>query len=140
MKTLTLHWPYATRKQPQTIGPSKLNGWSAMQFSLVTLLSLLCAALVSVSTIWAVSSGAIQFVSASYWAVSFIFLALGLEIGGSRALGLAGTGLAFMLLAWLSSRIAPEFGILAGFLLSAWVAVPVFRRLSGPDAYSVKKR
>ena len=42
------------------------------------------------------------------------------------------------LLAWLASRVAPEFGVLAGFLLSGWVAFAVFKQLSVPDADSRK--
>ena len=138
MKALTLYCPYARRKHAQTIASLRLDSRSMIQLSLVTLLSLLCVSLVSVTTIWAISAGAVQYVSASYWAISFIFLALSFEVEGRRAIGLAISGLAFMLLALLASRVAPEFGVLAGFLLSAWVAVAVFKQLSVPDADSRK--
>ena len=59
----------------------------------------------------------------------FIFLALMVENSGERGFGLGASGLALMTLAWLSSRVAPEFGIVAGFLLAAWVAAPVLRLL-----------
>ena len=56
------------------------------------------------------------------------------EDGGERGFALAGSGLALMTLAWLSSSVAPEFGIAAGFLLAAWVAAPILRLLSARDS------
>ena len=113
---------------------SGLNTGSALQVILLILAAAVPAALVSVITIWAISAGALMYVSAVYWAAGFIFLALMVEDENGRTARFAVSGLALMALAWLSSYVAPEFGVLAGFLLAAWVAAPVVRRLALQDA------
>ncbi len=130
MKTQAIDWQAINFTGQKPVSTIKLNTDSALKVLLLVLAAVLPAALVSVITIWAISAGALAYVSAFYWAVGFIFLALVVETDGRLAGFLATSGLSLMALAWLSSRIAPEFGVLAGFLLAAWVALPVIKRLN----------
>ena len=109
---------------------SNLDSGSVLQVVLLILAATLPVAVVTVLTLWAVSIGALEYAAALYWTSGFIFLALMLENENGHQAILAGSGISVMMLAWLSSRVAPEFGILAGFLLAAWVAAPVVRRLA----------
>ena len=129
MKTQAIDWQAVHFAGQKPASKIKLKTDSALKVLLLVLAAVLPAALVSVVTIWAISAGALAYVSAFYWAAGFIFLALLVESDGRLGGYLATSGLSLMALAWLSSRIAPEFGVLAGFLLAAWVALPVIRRL-----------
>jgi hypothetical protein len=141
MKTHALNWRCDTwflkRKAAWTL---KLDTGKTLRAVLLILAAILPAALVSIATLWAISAGAAQFVSALYWAGGFIFLALMVENEDGYRTYLATSGLGLMTLAWLSSRVAPEFGVLAGFLVAAWLAAPVVRRLAVRDAGLVNSR
>ena len=129
MKTQALNWPPTCRARTKTFTGFKLDTRPALRALLMVLAAALPAVAVSIITIWAIGNGGLEYVSAVYWSAGFIFLALMVENSGERAFALAGSGLALMSLAWLSSRVAPEFGVVAGFLLAAWVAAPVLRLL-----------
>ena len=133
MKTQVLNWPLTACAEAKSFSGFKLDTRPALRALLIVLAAALPAAAVSIITIWAISNGALEYVSATYWAAGFIFLALMVEDSGKRGFILAGSGLALMSLAWLSSWVAPEFGILAGFLLAAWVTVPALRLLYARD-------
>ena len=130
MKTVALNWPPTAPSGAKPFAGFKLDTNPALRAVLMVLAAALPAAAVSIITIWAISNGGVEYVSAVYWSAGFIFLALMIEDSGKRGFLLAGSGLTLMTLAWLSSTVAPEFGALAGFLLAAWVAVPVLRLLS----------
>jgi hypothetical protein len=131
MKTQALNGQFDTLLATEKRGRSyRFNAGSGLQVLLLILAAILPAAVVSVITIWAISSGATAFVAAFYWASGFIFLALMVDSEGKYRTVLAGTGLGLMTMAWMSSRVAPEFGVIAGFVLAAWVAAPVVRCLA----------
>lgn len=127
-QTLSLLLPVIKRQRQRT--KWKFNFESALHVVMVILVGILPAALVSVITLWAISTGDGMYVSAAYWATGFIFLALMVESDGRFGGLLAVSGLSLMALAWLSSNVAPEFGVLAGFLLAGWVAVPTIKKLN----------
>ena len=130
MKAHALTYPSDLPTVIATTGKPRLSTGSALQVVLLILAATLPVALITVLTLWAVSIGALEYAAALYWTSGFIFLALMLENENGHQAILAGSGISMMMLAWLSSRVAPEFGVLAGFLLAAWVAAPVVRRLA----------
>ena len=105
---------------------------SPLKSILVTLAAALPATAIAVMTIFAFSSQAQAVAAAGVWATSFVFLALSVESSGSRSLLLGVSALVLMLLAWLSTRLAVEFGMLAGFMVAAWVAFAVSTQLLHP--------
>ena len=129
MKTQALNWSPTSPAGAKSFTGLKLDTRPALRLLLMVLAAALPAAAVSIITLWAISNGGLIYVAAAYWSAGLIFLALMVENSGERGFALAGSGLALMALAWLSSRVAPEFGIVAGFLLAAWVAAPVLRLL-----------
>ncbi len=130
MKTVALNWSPTAPSGANPFTGFKLDANPALRAVLMVLAAALPAAAVSIITILVISNGGLEYVSAAYWSAGFIFLALMIEDSGERGFLLAGSGIALMGLAWLSSSVAPEFGILAGFLVAAWVAAPVLRLLS----------
>ena len=130
MKTLTLHWSPTSPAATKSFSGFKLDINPALRALMMVLAAALPVATVTILTIWAISNGGLAYVSAAYWSAGFIFLALMVEDGGERGFLLATSGLVLMALAWLSSSVAPEFGVVAGFLLAAWVAAPALRLLS----------
>jgi hypothetical protein len=130
MKTQALNWQADISTVLPTTLESRLDSGSVLQVVLLILAATLPVALVSVITLWAISTGSAMYVSAMYWSVGFIFLALMVENENGHRTILAGSGISMMLLAWMSSRITPEFGVLAGFLLAAWLAAPFIRCLT----------
>ena len=127
MKTQVMNCAVATFNGRIKLPRLRLDTGSALQVVLLILAATAPAVLVSITTIWAIGSGLHEYVSAIFWASGFIFLALMVDNENGHGTLLAASGLTLMGLAWMSSRIAPEFGVLAGFLLAAWVAVPVVR-------------
>ena len=109
---------------------------SVRRLLLPGLAALLPVVLVTILSIWAISIGALAYLSAAFWGAGFIFLALTLDADEGRAGILAASGLSLMALAWLSSYVAPEFGVLAGFLVSAWLSVIVVNRFGLASAGS----
>ncbi|MFT5140838.1 MAG: hypothetical protein ACI9H8_001628 [Lysobacterales bacterium] len=128
MKTQAIQWDTAQLSESAHKPAIRFKSILAPQFVLRVLAALLPAIVVGVLTVWAISSGFVDHASAVYWGLGFIFLALAVENEGRLAKMLGGSGVILMAFAWLSSRIAPEFGVLAGFILMAWVAIPILRR------------
>jgi hypothetical protein len=136
MKTHAIDWPINWLAEHKTSAALKLDAASARDKLILSLAALLPASFVIVITLWAISMGALGFVSATFWTGGFIFLAFAVDNDNGRGTVLAGSGLTLLALAWLSSFVAPEFGVLAGVLASAWVTVPVINRLKLPTADS----
>ncbi len=130
MKTQALNWCPTSPVGAKSFTGLKLDTRPALRLLLMVLAAALPAAAVSIITLWAISNGGLVYVAAAYWSVGLIFLALMVEDNATHGTLLAGSGLALMSLAWLSTRVAPEFDVLAGFLLAAWVAAPALRLLA----------
>ena len=128
MKTQAMQWNTTQLNQTGHKSAIRFENILALQIVLRVLAALLPATAVGVLTIWAVSSGLGAYASAVYWGTGLIFLALAVENEGRLARLLGGSGFTLMGFAWLSSSVAPEFGVLAGFILAAWVAIPILNR------------
>lgn len=60
--------------------------------------------------------------------LGFVFLALAVEADRTQtALLLAATGTALPVLAWLASRVAPEFAVVGAAVLAAWLVAAGLR-------------
>jgi hypothetical protein len=129
MKTQAIYLQNTGSKRKEISALLKLDTTSARKVIMLVLSALLPALLVTVVSIWAISTGALAYVSASFWAIGFIFLALMVDAEDGRFKLFGYTGLVMMVLAWMSWNVAPEFGVLAGFLLSAWVSGMVLNRV-----------
>jgi hypothetical protein len=134
MKTDAMnHWNMTyTRRTPRA--SRNLNSGSASRVLMLILAATLPVAVITILTVWANNTGAQGFVSAAYWTTGFIFLAVMVDAADGHRLPLAASGLTVMVLAWMSSRIAPEFAVVAGFMVAAWLAAPIISRLAWPRA------
>ena len=131
MNTQALNGQYETLfKSEKSRRTFRLDTGSGLQVVLLILAATLPVAVLSVITIWAISFGAQAYLAAAFWGIGFVFLALTIDNDEGHQAVLAGSGLGLMTLAWLSSRIAPEFGLIAGLVLAAWLAAPVVRCLA----------
>ena len=129
MKTQAIYLQNTGSKRKEISALLKLDTTSARKFFIPVLSAFLPALLITVVSIWAISTGALTYVSASFWTIGFVFLALMVDAEDGRFKLFGYTGLAMMVLAWMSWNVAPEFGVMAGFLLSAWVSGMVLNRL-----------
>lgn len=132
MKTPSIHWQDELTIRFKNRKPAK-RSLAAVSYAFVHLLAaLLPAALFPLLTAWAVDSGAQEYVAATYWASGFIFLALAFETNGLRKKLLLASGVAAMTLAWVGSRYAPQFVVLAAALPAAWFMAPLLKGLFPP--------
>lgn len=127
MKTQAINWTPGSISAQKRAALDIPNAGYGLRVALYLLSGAIPFALISVLAIWLTGSGGAHYVSAASWAAGFVFLALAVENGRARGLLHAGAGLALMTLAWLASRVAPEFGVLAGVVLAAWAAVPAMK-------------
>jgi len=129
MKTLTAPIPHE-REYETSPGRQFLPYMGVSLRGTVAILSGLTFAItVVLLSVWASGSEEIAVLSASIWGISFIFLALAVDSQKSRAVLLLVTGLVLMTIAWLGSRVSPEFFILAGVILACWLCVGLYRAL-----------
>ena len=130
MKTHTIEWtPLHTRdSRIVLVSPRPLGAVLGLATRLS--LALLAAAALVVSVAWWVAQPElVVYLQALTWAGGFVFLALAVEAESlqSSLLNLA-TGLVLPVLAFASSRIAPEIAVVAAVLVAAWVAAAILRR------------
>lgn len=94
------------------------------------LMALIPALALVVGTAWLVTApNLIIYLQAATWAAGLVFLALAVESERSEsALMLSLTGLALMVLAFLSSRVAVELAIVAAMLSAVWIVAASIRR------------
>jgi hypothetical protein len=96
----------------------------------LALVSAFCAATAIVLlSVWVAGLETNGPVSASIWAVGFIFLGLAVDNHEPKAFLQLVTGIALLVLAWFGSYVSPEFVIVSGFLLAGWVAASLFKHL-----------
>jgi hypothetical protein len=78
---------------------------------------------------WAITVPSLgQYLQASLWASGFVFLALAIDSEKPRVSLPIATGIALPVLALLSSYVAPEFALIAGLLVAAWVTASILKR------------
>lgn len=70
---------------------------------------------------WAATHGYADAMAAIGWMTGILFAALAVDSRGTRAGLQLGTAIILMMLAWLCSRAAPEFGILAAVAVAIWI-------------------
>lgn len=129
MKTHSIEWTHSKPNRNIAIldSASQLN--RILQLAGKGFVALVPALAVIVGAAWAVTSPSLElFLQATIWTSSFVFF--GLAIDSQKAtIGLAlASGIALMLLAWLSSSVASEFIIVAAALIATWFAAAILRR------------
>ena len=87
-------------------------------------------ALIITLSVWMAGLEISAYLGASTWGVGFIFLALAVDNRGRAALLQMLTGVVLLVLALLQNSVSPDFIIVAGVLLSVWLGVFLFKRLS----------
>lgn len=132
MKTPSIHWQDNLAMQRENRMPGRWDLAVASRALLHLMTALLPALLFPLLTAWAVGSGALEYVAATWWAGGFVFLALAVETNGVRKKWLLASGVAAMALAWAGSRYASEFVVLAAILPAAWFAMRVLKGLPMP--------
>ena len=100
---------------------------SARRILMLVLIAAFPAIVITLLTVWAQGAGGGAYISAGFWVTGFVFLALVVEGDGPPTGWFAISGITLMALAWLCHNVAPEFGVVAGFLLAAWLTVPVVK-------------
>ncbi len=105
----------------------------ALAVSITEVLALFAAAISAIGivllAVWASGLESMAILSAITWATSFIFLAMAVDNNHSTALLQAFTGIALMILSWLQNSVSPEFTIVTGVLIAAWVSISLYWRL-----------
>lgn len=74
----------------------------------------------AVLVVWAAEHGAANVTGTIGWMAGIVFLGLAVDASGRRALLQCLTGVALMVLGWLSLRVAGEFGLLSALLVVGW--------------------
>jgi len=127
MKTQAIRWPGMRLAFRQLAAWNIPNAGTVLRALLFLLSGAVPFALVAIIVTWLSGAGGQAYLSAVSWAAGFVFLALALDDDRGRATVFGVTGLALISLALMGSRFAPEFGVLAGLVLGAWLAVPTMK-------------
>lgn len=130
MKTHTIEWTPIHTQDSRIVLPSSGPLQAVLGLVARVALALAAGAAVLIGAAWlATQTDLAVYLQALTWAGGFVFLALAVEAESPRvALLQLATGLALPVLAWLSSRVAPELAIVAAALAAAWVLAAVLRR------------
>ena len=91
--------------------------------------AMLTTAAIITLTVWLAGMEYSVFMGASTWGLGFIFLAMAMDRRGRLALLQAISGGTFLVLALLQNSVSPDFGIIAGVLVAAWVVAVLYDRL-----------
>jgi len=136
MKTQSMEWSPtlpATSTKPSTASAAgaavrQLAGLT--RYAARALVALAAAGALVILATWAVMQPQLApYLQAVLWSLGFVFAALALEADAPQtALLQLATAVALPLLAFISSRVAPEVAIVAATLLAAWVVAAILRR------------
>ena len=97
---------------------------------ILTLLgALTVASAIVILSIWTAGTDSGNILGAASWGVALVFMALAVDSQAAAAVLKVLTGGALAVLAWLQSSVSPDYVILSGILVAAWIGVAVFRRL-----------
>lgn len=126
-----IHTPIQTNTELPSVSTLKL--FPAMAGTLRDLMFLMSAVLTAAAiitlTVWLAGGELSVFMGASTWGLGFIFLAMAMDRRGRLALLQAISGGTFLILALLQNSVSPDFGIIAGVLVAAWLVVALYKRL-----------
>jgi hypothetical protein len=87
------------------------------------------ASLVVLLSVLAAGVGVTGLLGAMSWGLGLVFLALAIDNHSPVSVLQCLTGLAIMLLAWLQFNVSPDFIVITGVLLAAWLSSSLFRTL-----------
>jgi hypothetical protein len=136
MKTHAIEWNGLERlKSPAALHPAdNLN--SATRVVSKAIVALTPALAMIVGAAWLVTvQDLVVYLQAALWTSGFIFFGLAFD-SEKATIGLSlATGFALPLLAWLSSKVAVEFSIVAVALVAAWVAAAIYVKLPTTGQY-----
>jgi len=105
------------------------NITSLYSVSLALVSAFSAATAIVLLSVWAAGLETNELVSASIWAVGFIFLGLAVDNHEPKAFLQLITGAVLLVMAWFGSHVSPEFVVVSGFLLAGWAAVSLFNHL-----------
>ena len=128
MKAQALQWPDNPASKEH--GRSRPINANTVNPLISLLMAAVPVAVISVLALWLISAGGIAFVAAASWAAAFLLFALAIDSDGRKATSLAISGFVLIVLAVLGANVAPEFGVLAGFVQGSWIAAPIISRQS----------
>ena len=132
MNTLTGHrvHPHRLNPRPQSTAWA-LPRLRVSREALIASTGMLVAVVVILLSAWAATHQALLLLGAVSVALGFLFIGLAVEARHELAAALAATGIAMPVLGAMANSVAPEFGVLAGALVAAWIVYPTLRRLVG---------
>ena len=96
---------------------------------LALLAAVTAATAIVLLSVWVAGQEINEILGAGIWGVGFIFLGIAVDNRDPGAFLLLATGVALLALAWLQNAVSPDFTIVSGVLMAAWVAVSLFKRL-----------
>lgn len=96
---------------------------------LVLMSAVSIAAVIITLTVWMAGMQFNGFLAASTWGVGFTFLTMAMDSHGRLAILQVATGGLLLVLALLQNSVSPDFGILSGILVAAWIACALYNRL-----------
>ena len=94
------------------------------------LTAVIIATAIVVLAMWAAGHNGQDALGALGWMAGIVFLALAIDSRDPLSILQLVTGISLMLLAWASSRISPEFGVISGLIIAAWVVAPLSSRIN----------
>ena len=116
---------------PDSIARLKLI--PAMKASIREILLLMSTVLVAASiitlSVWVAGMEVNALLGAGTWALGFIYLGFAIDNQQRSARFQVVTGLALMVLALLQNYVSPDFLIVSGTLVAAWVVAILFKRV-----------
>ena len=129
MKSHSIEWTFSdlTASAPRSRPVVRFHGLNRLVSR--TLVAALPALAIVLAAVWLASTPALAiYLQATLWASGFLFFGLALDAGHRTAVAALLSGIALLLLAYLSSSVAIEFAIIAAAIAAAWTATAVFRR------------
>ncbi|MGA9574957.1 MAG: hypothetical protein WBS20_13540 [Lysobacterales bacterium] len=111
----------------------ELLALSARDIVALSVATLAAAAVITLS-IWLAAQGASPVPGALTWGLGFIFFALAVNSDSRPAIWRMATAVALSGLALLQDRVSPDFLIVAGVLLAAWVAHTIWKKRAVQEA------
>jgi len=127
MKTLTMNQGHQHHVNAgQKIVPAMA---ASIREALALLGAVTAATAVILLSVWVAGLEMTDVLGAGIWGVGFIFLGIGVDNRDPGAFFQVLSGLALFVLAWLQTNVSPDFAIVSGILVAAWVAAGLFKRL-----------
>jgi len=129
MKSHSIEWTFndLAVSAPRSRPAFRLHGLNRLVTR--TFLAAAPALAIVLAAVWLAASPAwAVYLQATLWASGFVFFGLAIDAGGRAAIAALLSGVALLLLSYLSSSAAIEFAIIAAAIVAAWTATAVFRR------------